>query len=143
MSNQTKIIKDRSLIVKLFPKLYEFCDHVKTVEDCYSIIYESDSFGPLEYIGLCKECHDKGRKEEEEETVICRDCHKEIKKKDAYYWKWEEFYAAQGDVPYVICRECRSAPRHRMRVAKDRAPIFDFQKSLDDSYFDWLSKIPE
>lgn len=55
------------------------------------------------------------------EKVVCSDCKKTFYKKDTIEWKWYDFYPAQGDVPIVVCNDCKGQGKHQHRVATDRA----------------------
>ncbi len=81
---------------------------------------ETDSFGwePRE---ICDVCHQAMLQEEEEQKYTCRDCKKSFSLKEGLIlWKWYDFYAAQGDEPIPVCKDCRSGEKHTARCRKDR-----------------------
>jgi hypothetical protein len=96
------------------------CDHVNNDHSLlHRVSYENDSFGKEGY-GVCKDCAEKHDLEEGGKKVICKDCKTEVAVKDTITWKWYDFYAAQGDIPLIICRECTNKGTHLRRVQRDR-----------------------
>jgi hypothetical protein len=62
---------------------------------------------------------------------------KQFKQKDLTTWKWYDFYAAQGDEPLLLCKECRNGERHKKRVAEDRAAsAWEEEQLLKDDVYD-------
>lgn len=119
--NQMTSYYDSATVARLVGQAStDLCDHVLADPSKAIVVHrESDSFGPVGDLALCKECDDAAKAEKAAEVVICPDCHKEVKVGDTRTWKWYDFYAAQGDEPLVICRECWQAPRHQSRMARD------------------------
>ncbi len=97
----------------------ELCPHVENGEKGYVVYCETDSFGPLIRYVACKACYDESEEEWKNETFVCRDCKETKKNSLRVEWTWYDFYAPQGDEPYVLCRPCTALPRHRSRVASD------------------------
>lgn len=107
------------------------CEHVeKDPSLLFAISTENDSFGCESYC-LCKVCDDAVEAEEGEKLQVCHDCHKSVKTKDGFEWKWYDFYAPQGDEPLFICNECRTKERHRNRVSKDREDYEEEMRRYD------------
>ena len=115
------------------------CEHVERGEAEPVILHtESDSFGTVGGYAPCRSCEDKRREEEANETVVCRDCKEQKKRKETFQWKWYDFYAPQGDVPLTICFECRDKPTHKRRVQQDKWDREDeFGYEDDDDYDDY------
>jgi len=103
------------------PEDYDRCEHVEADPKCAYILFkEDDSFGPVMRHVDCKACAEKAFAEEAEKVYTCNDCKKQFKQKDLTTWKWYDFYAAQGDEPLLLCKECRKGEKHKKRVAEDR-----------------------
>ena len=64
-------------------------------------------------------CTEKAR-DEDEKNVCCHDCKAVVPRKVTIAWRWYDFYAAQGDIPITVCRDCQKAPRHPERMRRDR-----------------------
>ena len=95
------------------------CEHVEVDPSCAHVCsYENDSFGSEGYVS-CKACFEAAQEAEADEEVVCNDCKKLVKKKDAIEWRPYDFYAPQGDEPLIICNDCKSADHHVMRVRRD------------------------
>lgn len=79
--------------------------------------------------------------------IIVRDRTQQIFKqvkqqRDTISWRWYDFYAAQGDEPLTVCKECLVKPKHVSRVKKDRADAaaereYYSRNSGDDDYSDY------
>lgn len=96
------------------------CEHVENAPNLLHIVlYENDSFGREGYCS-CKDCHDAAKQEESNKTVWCHDGKHSVLKSDSIEWRWYDFYAAQGDEPLVLCRECAKGEVHRARVRQDQ-----------------------
>lgn len=119
----------------------EHCTHLKVGEVAYRVDAEYDSFGPLDFFAMCKECAEEQDRLAGEEEVTCDDCKGEFKKKDTIEWRWYDFYAAQGDEPVCLCIACSKAQKHLDRVAKDRyerdLELGEVEESSDeDDYYE-------
>jgi hypothetical protein len=99
----------------------DLCEHVaaKTAPP-YIVRCEDDSFGPVCRNVICRVCYEADQEQEDNEEVVCQDCHKRVAKKDSREWRWYDFYAAQGDEPLVICNTCWHEPAHKARRAEDQ-----------------------
>lgn len=96
------------------------CEHVMANPALLvSVSFENDSFGREGYC-VCEECHKKQQEEVDSEVVTCHDCQQNFPRKETISWKWYDFYAAQGDEPVIVCDSCRTKPKHRERVERDR-----------------------
>lgn len=103
------------------------CSHVTDKsEKLYAISYENDSFGREGYC-MCKNCWDSAEEKEGENDVVCNDCHRTIKAKDSIEWKWYDFYAPQGDIPLIICKDCEKKEKHIKRKESD-----DYYRNLEN-----------
>jgi hypothetical protein len=101
------------------------CEHVEADPSVMAVVaYENDSFGREGYC-MCEACDTAADAEEGEREVTCTDCKGTFKQKETREWRWYDFYAAQGDEPYVLCEACRKAEKHLARVRKDQA---DYEK---------------
>lgn len=109
------------------------CEHVvQDIKLAYVMHRENDSFGPVSSYVCCQACDEAIKAREGEEEHVCHDCKKTVKSKDGSFWKWYDFYAAQGDVPLFICNCCIGLPTHKARVARDKA---DYEAEFgDDDY---------
>ena len=96
------------------------CDHI-VVGMGGHMVGEQDSFGPVTRFLECDDCYKAAKDVEGEELVYCGDCKKEHLKKNTIEWRWYDFYAPQGDEPLILCIECRKAPKHLARRARDEA----------------------
>lgn len=99
----------------------DFCDHV-TAEDLskgVGYFYERDSFGLVFSEICCQECKDKAKAKEAEVIVQCGDCKQSFPRKLTTEWRWYDFYAAQGDIPSIVCNTCWTAETHQQRMARD------------------------
>lgn len=56
---------------------------------------------------------------------VCCDCKTKIEPGTERKWRWYDFYAAQGDEPFIICAGCWDAPRHQWRMEQDRKDRMD------------------
>lgn len=107
------------------------CEHVENDPSLlYKISYENDSWGREGYC-LCEACSDQADAAEDEEEVICYDCHQTFKKKDTIEWKWYDFHAPQGDEPLTICQSCKAAEKHQDRVKRDSIAYEQEMSSYD------------
>jgi hypothetical protein len=96
------------------------CEHVEAdINLAYACHRENDSFGTVGSWVCCKACHEQAANADGEKTEVCRDCKTVTKRKDGFFWRWYDFYAAQGDVPIFICDGCRDKPTHQARVRRD------------------------
>ena len=103
---------------------WDMCEHVEANHAlAYEAISENDSFGIVDKIILCKACVDS---DEELHENKCTDCG--AKAKDMREWRWFDFYAAQGDTPLYICKECWSLEKHSLRRQKDRE---EYRQEMD------------
>jgi len=110
---------------KAFVAEHGGCEHVEADPSLlFCISYENDSFGREGYC-MCDACDDLALEQEDNEDVVCTDCKGTFKKKDTREWRWYDFYAAQGDEPYVLCETCRRAEKHRERVRRDERDRID------------------
>ena len=101
----------------------EACEHVEAGEPVAAVLCEDDSFGPVARFGVCAACLRRHNEEEAERLVTCYDCGQAKPAREVRMWKWYDFYAAQGDKPLPVCRECLKGPAHRARVAQDREDL--------------------
>jgi hypothetical protein len=98
------------------------CEHVEAdISLAYANHREMDSFGTVGSWVCCKDCHEKAANAEGEETEVCRDCKTPTKRKEGFFWRWYDFYAAQGDEPVFVCNGCKDKPAHVERVRRDDA----------------------
>lgn len=98
------------------------CEHVEADVSLGYILYkEQDSFGTVGTSLCCKACADAAKEEEDNEEHTCVDCKQSVKRKDGIFWKWYDFYPAQGDEPLFVGNCCRSKATHQSRVARDKA----------------------
>ena len=99
----------------------DLCEHVTEngLAKAVGYFYERDSFGFVSVLICCEECREEIKKAEDATLVCCFDCKKQVLQGQTVAWKWYDFYAAQGDEPYIICNECRVKDTHKARVAKD------------------------
>lgn len=101
------------------------CEHVEANSALlHMVAYENDSCG-REGMCLCAPCSAQAQAQKDAELVTCNDCKQEFKTVDTISWKWYDFYAAQGDEPVCVCKECRGKPAHQRRVQVDRANELD------------------
>ena len=115
--------------------IHEWCEHVEEDNSLlHSISRENDSFGHEAY-GMCEKCSDRMDEEIDNEEVFCIDCKGTFKRKDTFEWKWYDFYAAQGDEPDVICKDCRNKPKHLQRVRNDRED-YNWEMGIEDNGYD-------
>ena len=124
MDRKEKVIRDSAC---------EHCEHDKN--NIYAIAKELDSFGTVGEYAMCKACFDKEKEREANETTTCHDCGQKVKKSETTPWKWYDFYAAQGDEPLTICKDCWNAPKHKQRMARDRWERKQEEESYQDR--DW------
>lgn len=109
----------------------EFCDHVQVNKSlAYVSLNEDDGFGPLSRYVVCKPCYEKAQQEYAEQSTYCDDCKQYKKNSQMRQWRWFDFYAAQGDEPVDICKECWELPKHEKRMSNDRA-----ERQADDDYY--------
>lgn len=107
--------------IKKAHNIEDECEHVQNhPEMLYVISRENDSFGIVGEYGMCQSCYRQMKENINNEKVICHDCHQTVNKGDTISWKWYDFYAPQGDEPMIICNHCRTLPKHKQRVIKDR-----------------------
>lgn len=96
------------------------CEHVMNgTRLAYAVLCEDDSFGPLVRDVVCEACYDASREEEGSVIVVCHDCKERKPMRECFEWRWYDFYAPQGDEPYIICEECETKPAHLERVRRD------------------------
>jgi len=96
------------------------CEHVETDASLGYIVHtERDSFGIVGTCLLCKACNEAAQEEADNEEHTCVDCKQSVKQKDGIFWKWYDFYAAQGDEALFVCDCCRTQPAHVNRVKRD------------------------
>lgn len=113
------------------PDYADACEHVEAdPTKAVHLFKEDDSFGPVGRYYTCEACREKTQKENDDADVTCDDCKGEFKKGETSEWRWYDFYAAQGDEPYVLCESCRKADKHKERVRKDRAT-----REEEDEYY--------
>lgn len=100
----------------------DYCDHCSATDLSKAVgyFYENDSCGPVFRHIVCEECRAVCQKAEDEQPVMCHDCKLTVLVKDTINWRWYDFYAAQGDEPLVICKDCQGKETHIKRVARDR-----------------------
>jgi len=97
------------------------CEHVEAdIGSGVAVLCEDDSFGPVGRYAVCQACLDEHHKSRSEEKVTCDDCKQVKLRSETRQWRWYDFYAAQGDEALVICSTCKSLPKHKNRVRKDR-----------------------
>lgn len=119
----TKIVanvqeEERIIIAR---ELEDACDHVTEYPAIlYVISKENDSFGVVGEYGMCEQCYLEMKAESDNEIVTCHDCNRPFPKKETISWTWYDFYAAQGDIPMIICKDCKNKPRHIERVKQDQ-----------------------
>lgn len=115
----------------------ETCEHLCDATHSYLATEERDSFGGDGYYHMCEACANKAQEEEDNRTVVCQDCKSVVLSKDTITWKWYDFYAAQGDVPLVICKTCATGPKHFDRLDRDaRDYQAEFGSDDSDDYYD-------
>lgn len=116
----------------------DLCEHAteKGLDQAVGYFYESDSFGYVAVFICCETCREASQQQEDAELVCCADCKKEVPQGQTIAWKWYDFYAAQGDEPIIVCKECRVADTHRARVAKDDAEYAEEMGHGDDDQDD-------
>lgn len=110
---------------------WDHCEHLEVGDVAPYMVGEQDSFGPVARTGMCKECHDKYKEEQEQELEYCYDCGQEKPMKEIREWRWYDFYAPQGDEPLMICDECSVKDKHKERVRKDNEA---YEREMDDEY---------
>ena len=99
----------------------EPCEHILAGAPCFCEYVESDSFGTVGEAPVCKECYDIAEAESQSELHTCIDCKTIVPRSEGIFWRWYDFYAAQGDEAAFVCHECRKKPQHIRRVEKDQA----------------------
>lgn len=97
----------------------EMCEHVEAGERALAVFSEDDSFGPVMRYAACDACTEKAEEEQNAEMKYCRDCAKTHRRDAGRFWRWYDFYAAQGDEALFVCNACWSAPKHKGRMADD------------------------
>lgn len=110
---------------------WDHCEHLEVGDVAPYMVGEQDSFGPVARTGMCKECHDKYKAEQDEELEHCYDCGQEKPMKEIHPYRWYDFYAPQGDEPLMICDECSVKDKHKERVRKDDEA---YEREMDDEY---------
>lgn len=96
------------------------CEHVEAdPSKLFVVHYENDSFGREGY-GVCEACDRKRTEDEGSQFYTCVDCKTSKPLKEMLVWTWYDFFAAQGDEPYHLCRPCFTADKHQNRMRKDR-----------------------
>lgn len=118
------------------------CEHLQDGDHSHTATEERDSFGGDGYYHMCEACANKMKEEEDNQTVVCKDCKSSVLVKDTITWKWYDFYAPQGDIPLVICKTCANGPKHQERVDRDRRDYEwefggDDQDDQDDQDYDY------
>lgn len=105
----------------------DFCEHVtdQSLDKAVGYFYERDSFGFVAARIVCEECKTAIQKEIDAELVYCHDCKKELPRGETIEWRWHDFYAPQGDEPYIICNTCRFKETHIQRKAQDEKAYED------------------
>lgn len=96
------------------------CEHLQDGDHSHTATEERDSFGGDGYYHMCEACANKLQEEEDNRTVVCKDCKSVVLSKDTITWKWYDFYEAQGDIALVICKSCANGAKHQERVDRDR-----------------------
>lgn len=115
----------------------ETCEHLHGATHSYLATEERDSFGGLGYYHMCEACANKAQEEEDNRTVVCQDCKSVVLSKDTITWTWYDFYAAQGDIPLVICKSCAKGPKHQERLDRDHMDYqAEFGSDDKDDYQD-------
>lgn len=99
----------------------DHCEHLTEGAKYYRMTQENDSFGIVGQYATCEACTQAMEKAAAEEVVVCGDCKQPKPRSQTRQWRWYDFYAAQGDVPYCVCHECWKSPGHQRRMAKDEA----------------------
>ena len=107
------------------------CEHLQDGVQSHTATEERDSFGGDGYYHLCEACANKAQEEEDNRTVVCKDCKSVVLSKDTITWTWYDFYAAQGDIPLVICKSCASGSKHQDRLDRDRRD-YEQEFGVDD-----------
>lgn len=98
------------------------CDHVAAnVETTRFVTEQTDSFGLLDRAVLCLACGHEELARRSESLIRCHDCKRDLPERQVYQWTWYDFYAAQGDEPLPICRDCWGKPPHVARRRRDAA----------------------
>lgn len=110
---------------------WDHCEHLNVGDVAPYMVGEQDSFGPVARMGMCQECHDKYKEEQEQELEYCHDCGQEKPMKEMRQWRWYDFYAPQGDEPLMICDDCSVKDKHKERVRKDNEA---YEREMGDEY---------
>ena len=108
---------------------WDHCEHLKVGDVAPYMVGEQDSFGPVARMGMCQECHDKYKEEQEQELEYCHDCGQEKPMKEMREWRWYDFDHKQGDEALHICDACSVLPKHKERVRKDKEA---YEREMDD-----------
>lgn len=116
---------------KTITEEWEHCEHLEVGQSAPYMVGEQDSFGPVARMGMCKECYDKYKEEQEEELEYCYDCGEKKPMKEIQRWTWHDFYPPQGDEPLLICDDCSVKDKHKNRVRRDNEA---YEREFDDEY---------
>lgn len=105
---------------KLSPE-HDLCEHV---EENNKLAFwedaEMDSFGPVGIFISCKECRERDKEQQKEETNHCADCGGEFPNKELTSWTPYDFDPRDGDEVIHVCNGCKPKERHKKRVEDDR-----------------------
>ena len=99
----------------------DHCEHLKVGEKYHRMSQENDSFGIVGQWAGCEACCAAADAVEAEEQVGCTYCKVLKPRSETRLWRWYDFYAAQGDIPLCVCKECWDKPSHQRRMASDKA----------------------
>lgn len=118
----------------------EECEHVtKGTAKAFALFCEDDSFGPVHRYLACKACHDEEKAKDDASIVVCADCRGKKLKSQTRKWRWYDFYAAQGDIPTIICLDCWNKPAHQQRMAEDQEDRREEEMRLEGSEDEWIN----
>lgn len=115
------------------------CEHVEANPELARYWQEErDSFGGDGKYVMCSDCYQEQLEEEGNEEVVCRDCCREMKRKDTTLWRPYDFSAADGDEGMIICNDCITSEPHLTRVERDQdhQRHDDEEIDLGDDYYE-------
>ena len=110
---------------------WDHCEHLKVGDVAPYMVGEQDSFGPVARMGMCKDCHEKHKAEQDAELVYCQDCGEQKPSKEVNEWRWYDFDQNQGDEARRVCDTCWSLDKHKARMERDAR---EYANEFGDDY---------